>query len=64
MDDDLFNRDYLFQHFSEVIIESIQKIGNDETLLKEQFTHFVDWLYKELEKLKEERRKFPDIGLN
>lgn len=64
MDDDLFCRDYLYQHFSEVISDSIEKVGNDETLIKEQFTHFVNWLYKELENIKEEKRQLPDIGMN
>jgi hypothetical protein len=64
MDDDLFSRDYLYQHFSEVISDSTQKVGNDETLIKEQFSNFVNWLYKELENIKEEKRQLPDIGLN
>lgn len=64
MDDDLFSRDYHYQHFTEVISDTIQKVGNDEIVLKEQFTHFVNWLYKELENIKEERRRFPDVGLN
>lgn len=64
MDDDLFCRDYLYQHFSEINSDGIQKLTNDETLIKEQFSNFVDWLYKELENIKEEKRKLPDIGLN
>ncbi|MEO0332444.1 MAG: hypothetical protein AAF223_12290, partial [Bacteroidota bacterium] len=63
-DDNLFCRDWLYDKFDETVssIDKIQKIEvtdkglrmteyDDEKLIKEKLHEFVEWLYKEYDRL-------------